>query len=238
MRVHPSPTRVLWGQSYGFQYLVKNAWVLQNWHRFRGCTLNPTPLHEFAQFLGCDPPPRQHTHPAKTCLSAWVYLGTGYVMHFLTPQPCLLTCIPFTHFSLGPSLNKLGVTPLPHHSGSGPAYDLIFIVAVTQWHLMGAEQIVEKSWPNRKETLKISIKLQPNVIHSQLGVINVRNRISRLQELCIIKPIWRIKQFVDQQTINVEPRLAVNMVMADKATHALHSLHVFRCTHVEGFKRY
>ena len=29
---------------------------------------------------------------------------------------------------------------------------------------MGAEQIIaEKSWPNRKETLVISVKLQPNL---------------------------------------------------------------------------
>ena len=60
--------------------------------------------------------------------------------------------------------------------------------------------IVEKSWPNRKETLIISVKLQPNAIHSQLGVISVRNRISRLKKLCRIKPIWRIRHFVDQQT--------------------------------------
>ena len=41
---------------------------------------------------------------------------------------------------------------------------------------MGAEQItVEKSWPNRKETLIISVKLLPNVIHSKVGVISVRN---------------------------------------------------------------
>ena len=49
--------------------------------------------------------------------------------------------------------------------------------------------IVEKSWPNRIETLIISVKLQPNVIRSQLGVISVRNRISRLKKLCIIKPM-------------------------------------------------
>ena len=53
---------VLRGQNYGIQYLVKNAVVLENWTRFRGCTPNPTPLHEFAQFLGCETPP----HPAKT----------------------------------------------------------------------------------------------------------------------------------------------------------------------------
>ena len=100
--------------------------------------------------------------------------------------------------------------------------------------------IVEKSWPNRTETLMISVKLQADVIHSQLGVISVRNRISRLIKLCIIKPIYRIRHFVDQQTINEDPRLAVNIVMADKATHAsqtLHSLHVFRCTHVELSKK-
>ena len=95
--------------------------------------------------------------------------------------------------------------------------------------------IVEKLWPNQKETLIISVKLQPNVILSQLdAVISVRNRISRIKKLCIIKPIWRIRHFVDLQTINEDPRLAVNIVMAYKATHAsqtLHSLHIFPCTH-------
>ena len=37
---------------------------------------------------------------------------------------------------------------------------------------MGAKQIiVEKSRPNRKEIMIISVKLQPNVIHSKVGVI-------------------------------------------------------------------
>ena len=92
----------------------------------------------------------------------------------------------------------------------------------------GNHIIVENSRPNRKKTLIISVKLQPNGIHSQLGVISVRNRISRLKKLCIINPV------------NEDPRLAVNIVMADKATQAsqtLYSLHVFRCTHVELLKR-
>ena len=49
-----------------------------------------------------------------------------------------------------------------------------------------------------------------------------------------------IRYFVDQQRINENPRLAVNIVMADKATHAsqtLNSLQVFRCTHVELLKK-
>ena len=46
---------VLWGQIYGIQYLVKNAGVLENWPMFKGCTSSRTPLHEFAQFLGCEP---------------------------------------------------------------------------------------------------------------------------------------------------------------------------------------
>ena len=41
----------------GIQYLVKNAWVLENLPSFRGYTPNSTPLHEFAQFLGCETPP-------------------------------------------------------------------------------------------------------------------------------------------------------------------------------------
>ena len=53
-------------------------------------------------------------------------------------------------------------------------------------------------------------------------------------------PYRQIRHFIDQQTSNETPRLAVNIVMADKATHAaqtLLSLHVFRCTHVELLKR-
>ena len=47
-----------------------------------GCTPNPSPLHEFAQFLGCET-----THNAKTCLSAYIHTSMGYVMHFHTPTP-------------------------------------------------------------------------------------------------------------------------------------------------------
>ena len=82
---------VLWSQNYGIQYLVKNAWILENWPSFRGCTPKPSPLHEFAQFVA------------------------------------LRTCMPFTHFSLGPTLKKNGCAPPPTHplhthSGYGPAY--------------------------------------------------------------------------------------------------------------------
>ena len=48
-----------------------------------GCTPKPTPLHDFVQFLGCEPP--RTPHPAKTCLLSWIYPGMGYVMHFITP---------------------------------------------------------------------------------------------------------------------------------------------------------
>ena len=198
---------ILWNQ-----YLVKNAWVLENWPRFTGCTPNPTSLHEFAQFLGCDSPPPPHKHRAKTCLLAWIYPGIGYVMHFLPPPLFWLgTCILFTHFSLGPSLKKMDV-PQPLWVRPFLHYDLIFNATVMQCNPMGAEQIisVEKSWPNRKETLIISVKIQPNVIHSQLGVISVRNRISRLKKLCIIKHLWRVRHFVDQQSITawwMRPRM-------------------------------
>ena len=60
----------------------------------------------------------------------------------------------------------------------------------------------------------LTVKLQPNVIHSQLDVISVRNRISRLKKLCLIKPIWRIRHFVDQQTINawwIRPRIPLKL---------------------------
>ena len=154
-------------------------------------------------------------HPAKTCLSAWIYPGLGCdaLSH---PHSCLRTCIPFTHFSLGPSLKTIGYAPHP----LGPALP-------TSWpHLYccnyamkpdgrRANHItIEKSWPNRTKTLIISVKLQPNVIHGQLGVISVRNRISRLKKLCIIKPIWRIRHFVVQQLINawqIRPRMPLKL---------------------------
>ena len=154
--------------------------------------------------------------PAKTCLCMNLprYKVCDALPH---PRPCLRTCIPFTQVffirtqfktnsvcpSSPPPATPLWIRPCLH-------YDLI--AAVTQWNPTGAEQII--SWPNRKETLIISIKLQPNVIHSQVGVISVRNRISRLKKLCIIKPIWRIRHFVDQQTINawrIRPRIPLKL---------------------------
>ena len=103
---------------------------------------------------------------------------------------CLRTCIPFTHFSLGPSLQKwVCRTPPPRRPHPPP---LGTALPTMRSHLYCCSYamkpdgcranhiMVEKSWPNRKETLIISVKLQPNVIHNQLGVINLRNRIFRL----------------------------------------------------------
>ena len=140
---------------------------------------NPTPLHEFAQFLGCEPPTL--LKPAS-CMNF-----PGYVVCDALPHPH--PCIPFTHFSLGLSLKKLGV-PQP---SLGPALPTLRSHLYCCSYAMKpdgrrANHIIEKKpWPNRKETLIISVKSQPNVIHSQLGVISVRNRISRLKKLCIIK---------------------------------------------------
>ena len=106
--------------------LVKNAWVLENLPRFRGSTPNPTPLHEFAQFLGCE---TSLPHPAKSCLC--MNLPRFGVCDALPhSQPCLRTCIPFTHFSLRPSLKTLGV-PTPLWVRPCLHYDLIFIDAVS-----------------------------------------------------------------------------------------------------------
>ena len=77
----------------------------KNWPRFRGCTPNPTPLHAFAQFLGCDPPPSPNT-----CMNLTWYGVCDALLH---PHPCLRTCIPFKHFSLGPRVLKMGVPPPP-----------------------------------------------------------------------------------------------------------------------------
>ena len=126
---------VLWGQNYGIQYLVKNAWVLENRHMFTGCTPNPTPLHEFAQFLDCDPPPRPN--PVKTC----IYPVIGYVMHFLIP-PLFTDLHTFYAFFIRTQFLKNGRAP--PHLWVRPClhYDLIFIAAVTQWNRMGAAQIM------------------------------------------------------------------------------------------------
>ena len=140
---------VLWGQNYWIQYLVKNAWVLENWPRFRGCT--PTlPL----------------------CMNL--------------PSSTLRFHLYCCSYAMKPDGRRVNHT------------------------------IVQKAWPNRtcKETLIISVKLQPNVIHSQLGVISVRNRISRLKKLWIIKPLSRIRHFVDQQIINawwIRPRMPLKL---------------------------
>ena len=75
--------------------------------------------------------------------------------------------------------------------------------------------IVEKSWPNRKETLIISVKLQPNVIHSQLaGCDQCKKQDFKTQEALHHQPIWRIKHFVDHQTINawwIRPRMPLKL---------------------------
>ena len=107
------------------------------------------------------------------------------------PHPCLRTCIRFIHFSLGPSLKNIGCA----HTHLGPAlptlrshiYWCSKLRNETWW---APSKSYKTSWPNRKETLIISVKLQPNVINSKVGVISVRNRISRLKKLCIIKPIF------------------------------------------------
>ena len=199
---------------------MKNAWGLENLSRFRGCTPNPTPLHEFAQFLGCETP---HPHPAKTCLSAWIYPGLGYVMHFHTP-PLLTDLHTFYAFFFRTHFKKHWVCPPPLDPALPTLRPHIYWCSKL-WNETRAEQIiVEKSWPNRKETLIISVKLQPNVILSEVGVISVRNRISNLKKFCIIKPIWRIRHFVDQQTINawrIRPcmLLKLNMVYLYSDAH-------------------
>ena len=53
---------------------------------------------------------------------------------------------------------------------------------------MGANHIiVEKSWPIRKETFIISVKLQPNVIHNQLCVIKIIKQEGFKKVLRVIK---------------------------------------------------
>ena len=171
---------------------MKNAWVLEKWPRFRGCTPNPITLHEFAQFLGCE---------SSTLLNLPLCMNLpryGVCDALPQPHPCLRTCISFTHFSLGPS----APSPLGPVLPTLRSHLYCCSYAMKPDGRRANHIIVEESWPYRKATLIISVKLQPNVTHSQLGVVSVRNRISRLKKRCIIKPIWRIMHFVDQQTIN------------------------------------
>ena len=140
------------------------------------------------------------------------------MMHFLTPDalphphPCLRTCIPFTHFSLGPSLKKMGVPPPPppHTHTLGPALPTLRSHLYCCSHAMKPDGrranhiIVEKSRPNRKETLSTGC-----------------NQCKK-------------QDFQTQDALHNQTYMKV------KVTHAsqtLHSLHVFRCTHVEIFKK-
>ena len=155
----------------------------------------------------------QPIHPAKICISAWIYPGMGYELHFLTP-PLLSDLYIFYAFFIRTQFKK----KVDVHPSLGPALPTL------RSHLyccnyavnpMGAEQII--SWHNRKKkTLTLSVTIQPNVIHSKLCVICVRNMISRLKKICISKSIWKLRHFVDQQTRNEDPTLAVSIVMADK----------------------
>ena len=130
--------------------------------------------------------------------------------------PLLLTDLhTFYAFFIRTQFKKIGCAP-PHPPPLGPALPIFRSHLYCCSYAMKPDGrranhiIVEKSWPNRKETLIISVTLQPNVIHGQLGVISVRNRISRLKQLCIFEPIWKIRHFVDQQTINawrIRPRM-------------------------------
>ena len=152
-------------------------------------------------------PTHTHTHTHTSyknlplCMNLPVY---GYVMHFFTPIPAYGPA--YFHAIFIRTQFKKWVCPHPTLGSS--LLTLIFHLYCCSYAMKpdgrrAKHIIVEKSWPNRKETLIISVKLQPNIIHSRLGVISVRSRISRLKKLCIIKPIWRIRHFVDQQTTRV-----------------------------------
>ena len=125
---------VLWGQIYGIQCLVKNAWDLQNWPRFRECNPNPTPLHEYAKFLGCDPtplpPPTTLIKPASLheFTQVWDMWCTS------SPTPLFMDRHTVYEFLLGPTFEKNGcalllwVRPCLHY--------------IMHWNPMGAKQII------------------------------------------------------------------------------------------------
>ena len=114
--------------------LVKNACVLENWPRFRGCTPKPTLLHEFTQFLVVTPPPLTTTTLLKP---ASLHEFTQVCGMWCTSSPPPLFTDLHTFYAL------IGCAP-PHPLWVRPClhYDLIFIAAVTQWNPMGTEQII------------------------------------------------------------------------------------------------
>ena len=85
---------------------------------------NPMLLHEFAQFLGCETPPYPTLLKPASLMNLPRYGIYDALPH---PHPCLRTCIPFTHFSLEPSIKENGCAPPPHpHKHTlGPALPLI-----------------------------------------------------------------------------------------------------------------
>ena len=75
---------------------------LENWPRFRGCTPQPHPSARICQVLRLWPPP-----PQPTLLNLPLCMNfPRYGVRDALPRPCLRTCIPFTYFSLVPSLRK------------------------------------------------------------------------------------------------------------------------------------
>ena len=117
---------------------------------------------------------------ARLCMNLPRYGVCDALPH---PYPAYL----FTHFSLGPSL-KNWVCRHPT-SGSGRSHLYCFNYAMKSDRRRANHIIEEKSWPNRKITLIIFIKLQPNVIHGLLGVISVRNRIQLVVFFCSSVPV-------------------------------------------------
>ena len=100
---------------------MKNTWVLENWPRFKGCTLNTTPLHEFAQFLGCEP-----LHPRPTLVKpASLHEFTQLWGMFCTSSsPPLFTDLHTVYtFFIRTQFKKKIICDPPHPTlGSSPAY--------------------------------------------------------------------------------------------------------------------
>ena len=168
-----------------------SAWICPVLRLWTLILLEPACLHEFTQVWG------------MWCTSS--------------PPPLLTDLHTFYAFFIRTQFKKIGCVPPPPLGAALPTLRsqlYCWSCAMKPDGRRANHIIVEISWPNRKETLILSVKLQPNVIYSQLGVISVRNRISSLEKLSIIPPIWKIRHFVDQQKINawwIRPRMPLKL---------------------------
>ena len=101
--------QVLWGQNYGIQYLEKNAWVLENWPRFRGWHPQPYPSAWICPVLRLWSPTPTLLKPASMheFTQVWGMWCTS------SPPPLLTELHTFYAFIIGSQLKIIGCASPP-----------------------------------------------------------------------------------------------------------------------------